>query len=59
VKNFYRDSAAVFLVYNIAEYYMVVYSHKSFEELEYYYTESIDNCSSNPVIALIGAQKDR
>lgn len=34
-------------------------SHQSFEELEYWYTEAVDNCSPDSVFALIGAQKDR
>jgi hypothetical protein len=32
---------------------------QSFEELEHWYTEAIENCSQNSIFALIGAQKDR
>jgi GTPase SAR1 family protein len=31
----------------------------SFQELEHWYTEAIENCTEDAVFALIGAQKDR
>ena len=34
-------------------------SSTSFDELEHWYTEAIQNCSEDAVFALIGAQKDR
>ena len=59
IKTFYRSSAAVFLVYNIAKYLQRYASLASFEELEHWYTEAIQNCNEDAVFALIGAQKDR
>jgi Ras-related protein Rab-2A len=52
IKAFYRNVSAVFLVYNIA-------SLNSFKELEFWYSQAVENCDPEVIFVLIGAQKDR
>lgn len=44
--------SAVFLVYNIA-------SLTSFKELEFWYSQAVENCNPDAIFVLLGAQKDR
>lgn len=52
IKSFYRNVSAVFLVYNIA-------SLTSFKELEFWYSQAVENCNPDAIFVLLGAQKDR
>jgi len=51
VRSFYRDAAAIFLVYNIK-------NRESFLAIEKWLEEVRENCDSDPIYILIGNQAD-
>lgn len=52
VRNFYKGSHAVFLVYSITD-------RKSFQDIEEWLGEARENAPENAVFVLIGTQKDQ
>lgn len=52
VRNFYKGSHAVFLVYSIAD-------RKSFKDIEEWLEEARSNAPENAVFVLVGTQKDQ
>eukprot|EP01017_Pseudomicrothorax_dubius_P041370 TRINITY_DN6610_c0_g3_i3.p1 TRINITY_DN6610_c0_g3~~TRINITY_DN6610_c0_g3_i3.p1 ORF type:complete len:187 (-),score=15.36 TRINITY_DN6610_c0_g3_i3:61-621(-) len=52
VRTFYRNAAAVFLVYSITR-------RTTFESLKSWLDESRDNCPENTIYVLVGNQSDR
>jgi len=51
VRSFYRDAAAIFLVYNVKQ-------RESFQSIERWLEEVRANCESDPIYILIGNQAD-
>lgn len=59
VKSFYRNAAAVILVYNITRYKADYLSKKSFESLSTWIMEARENSPKNAIFVLIGTQLDK